>query len=177
MTDWSKIKGVAFDIDGVMTDGGLLCTADGEFLRIYDAKDAFAVRMAAMHGIPCAVISGGKSESIRMRFVHCGVKPEDIYLRSCVKMRDFEDFCSKYDLHPSEVAYFGDDLPDIPVLRAAGLGVAPADACAEAKAAADYISPYPGGKWCMRDTMEKILKSQGLWDVDFDTYESMFRQA
>lgn len=174
--DWSKVKGIAFDIDGVMTDGGLFCDPQGEFLRTYDAKDAFAVRMAAMHGIPCAVITGGKAESIRLRFVHCGVKGEDVHLKSCVKIRDFKHFCNKYGFDESEVVYFGDDLPDVPVLLAAGIGVAPADACAEAKEAADYVSPYPGGHWCVRDTIEMIMKAKGLWNVDYDVYESMFRK-
>lgn len=172
--DWEKIKGIAFDIDGVMTDGGLFCDPNGEFLRTYDAKDAFAVRMACMHKIPCAVITGGKAESIRLRFIHCGVKPDDVYLQSCVKIRDFEHFCAKYGLDKSEVAYFGDDIPDVPVLLAAGFGIAPADACEEAKAAADYVSPFPGGHWCMRDAIEKIMKAKGLWEVDYGVYEKMF---
>lgn len=175
MIDFASIKAIAFDIDGVMTDGGLLCTPDGDFLRTYDAKDAFAVRMAAMHGLPCAVITGGQSDTIRRRFLHCGVKAEDIYLNSCVKMRDFQDFCTRHGLQMSEVAYFGDDIPDVPVLKAAGLGVTPCDGCAEAKAAADYISPFPGGKWCMRDTLEKIMKAKGIWNIDYDVYETMFR--
>ena len=81
MTDFSKIKAITFDIDGVMTDGGLLCLDDGNFLRIFDAKDSFGLRMAQMAGIKLAVITGGTSPSLTQRFIKCGVEKENIYLR------------------------------------------------------------------------------------------------
>ena len=98
--DLSKIKAFAFDIDGVATDGGILCNSDGDFLRIYDAKDGFAVRMACMNAYEVAVITGGRSESIMERFKASGVKAENIYLHSRDKMDDFGKFCEKYALQP-----------------------------------------------------------------------------
>ena len=80
--DLLKIKAFAFDIDGVMTDGGILCDLEGQLYRNFDAKDGFAVRMATMNGYPVAVITGGRSGSIRQRFLSCGVPAEDIYLGS-----------------------------------------------------------------------------------------------
>ena len=88
-----KIKAFAFDVDGVFTDGGILADLSGELYRTFDAKDAMAVRMAVMAGYNMAVITGGRSESIRKRFRTCGIKPEDVYLGSRDKMEDFIDFC------------------------------------------------------------------------------------
>ena len=98
--DLKTIKAFAFDIDGVATEGTLLCTTDGDFLRIYDAKDGFGIRMAAMNGFPVAVITGGSSESIRKRMTASGVKPEDVFLHCRNKMEEFTLFCDRYNLSP-----------------------------------------------------------------------------
>lgn len=169
-----KIKAFVFDVDGVLTDGGILATIDGELLRTFDAKDSFGMRMAAMNGFTLGAITGGRSLSIPRRLMLCGFKEENIYLGSRIKMDDFNDFCRKNGLTPEEVMYFGDDLPDIPVLMACGIGVCPSDAVEEAKAAADYISKYPGGKCCVRDTLELTMKIQDKWLVNLDTYSKMF---
>ena len=172
--DYLKIKAFAFDIDGVVTDGGILCIPGGDLLRVYDAKDSFAVRMAAMNGYPVAVITGGSSLSIRERMVTTGLKPEDVFLHSRNKMDEFRIFCERYSLQPEDVMYFGDDVPDIEVLQVCGCGVCPSDAVDEVKAAADYVSPFPGGKGCLRDTIEKVMKAQGRWVFDTDVYRKRF---
>lgn len=172
--DLSKIKAVAFDVDGILTDGGILAMPDGDLLRVFDAKDSFGIRMAKMNGLHTAIITGGSSESIVKRFSVCGIDEEDIYLHSRIKIDDFNDFCSKHLLKPEEVMYFGDDMPDVPVMLACGIGVAPADAADEAKAAADYVSPYPGGHGCVRHTIEMVLKAQGRWQLDDKLYKKMF---
>ena len=169
-----KIKGIAFDIDGVMTDGGIFCMSDGDLLRIFDAKDSFAVRMAAMHGFHTAVITGGRSISIVKRCTGMGVPEDDVHLASRIKSKDLQKFCDKYGMDPSEVMYFGDDLPDIPVIKAVGLGVAPSDAVEEVRQAADFVSPYPGGKGCVRHAIEMVLRAQGQWTFDEALYEKQF---
>lgn len=169
-----KIKAIAFDIDGVMTDGSILAMPDGDLLRIFDAKDSFGVRMAKMNGLITCVITGANSESIKKRFTYCGVDEEDVYLHSRIKMEDFEDFCTRHSLKPEEVMYFGDDLPDIPVIEACGFGIAPADAVQEVKDAADFISPYNGGKGCMRHAIEMVMKLQGTWHLDDRKYKKLF---
>ena len=170
MTDFSKIKALTFDVDGVMTDGGLLCFDDGNFLRVFDAKDSFGLRMAEMAGIKLAVITGGTSPSITQRFRKCGVAPDDIYLHSRDKIQDFRAFCAKYGFSPEEVAFVGDDIPDVPVITAAGLVVAPSDADIEAREAAAYVSPFPCVKGCIRDLAEQVLKAQGKWHLDIEAY-------
>jgi len=169
-----KIKAFVFDVDGVLTDGGIFANLDGELFRTFDAKDAFALRMAHMNGYALGCITGGRSESIRKRLVTCGFRTEDVYLGSRVKLEDFEDFRIRHDLKADEVMYFGDDIPDVPVLKACGCGVCPSDAVDEAKEAADLVSDYPGGRLCVRKTLEAVMKAQGRWDVNFETYRNMF---
>ena len=172
--DLLKIKAFAFDIDGVATDGSILCTTEGDLLRVYDAKDGFAIRMAVMQGYPVAVITGGSSETIRKRMMASGLKPEDVFLHCRNKMDEFRLFCERYDLQPEEVMYFGDDVPDIELLQAAGCGVCPSDAVEEAKAVADLVSTRPGGKGCLREVIENTLRAHGKWVFDTAEYKRRF---
>ena len=174
MVDLSRIRAFAFDIDGVATDGGVLCSTDGDLLRTYDAKDGFAIRMACMNGYPVGVITGGSSESIRTRMITSGVKPEDVFLHCRDKMDEFGQFCARYSLEPSQVMFFGDDIPDVEVLSACGCGVCPSDAVPEAREAADWVSDRPGGKGCLRQGIETVLRSQGKWIFDAKTYKKLF---
>ena len=157
----SKIKAFAFDVDGVFTDGIVLVTEDGGFLRSHNAKDGYAVKMATLSGYQVAIITGGSAPSIKTRFAPLGI--EDIYLTSMNKLPDFMDFCSKYDLDPSEVLFVGDDIPDIDILKVCGLACCPSDAVAEVKEVCEYISIYPGGRGCVRDIIEQTLKVKDLW--------------
>ena len=169
-----QIKAFAFDIDGVATDGSILCTSDGDLLRIYDAKDGFAIRMAEMHASPVAVITGGSSETIRKRMVTSGIDPTDIYLHCRNKMDEFHLFCERHGLSPEDVMYFGDDVPDIEVMKKCGCGVCPADAVPDAINAADWVTDAPGGKGCLREAIEKTLKRQGKWCFDPVEYKAKF---
>lgn len=171
---FKSIKAFAFDVDGVFTDGGILADLNGELYRTFDAKDAFAVRMASMQGYPLAIITGGRSESIRKRFRTCGVDAEDVYLGSRAKIEDFNDFCNRHNLNAEDVMYFGDDVPDIPVMVACGCGVAPADAVDEVKEIADLVSTKPGGKGCVRSTIEMVMRAQCKWELDIETYKNKF---
>ena len=171
---FSKIRAFAFDVDGVLTDGGILADLSGELYRVFDSKDSMAIRMAVMKGFHMAIITGGRSESIRQRFGSCGIKPEDVYLRSRAKIEDFEDFCRRHGLEPDEVMYFGDDLPDIPVMVACGCGVCPSDAVDEVKEIAGLISTKPGGKGFAREVIQAVLKEQGKWELDVQAYKKHF---
>ena len=168
------IKAFVFDVDGVLTDGGIFTDMNGELLRTFDSKDGFALRMAYMHGYKLGIISGGRSESIRKRAVQIGIKQEDVYLGSRDKIEDFEDFCRKYDLGADEVMYFGDDLPDIPVMTVCGCGAAPSDAVDDVLEVADYVTTKPGGKGCAREAVEMVMKLQGTWELDVQDYKRKF---
>jgi 3-deoxy-D-manno-octulosonate 8-phosphate phosphatase (KDO 8-P phosphatase) len=172
--DFSKIRAFAFDVDGVMTDGGILADLEGQLFRTFDAKDGFGIRMARMKGYPIGVITGGRSGSIRARFTGCGIPPEDVYLGSRIKIEDFEDFCCRHGLKPEEVIFFGDDVPDIETMRAAGISICPSDAADDVKQIADVVSTRPGGRGCVREYIEKTMKLQGNWNFDQQVYKKMF---
>jgi 3-deoxy-D-manno-octulosonate 8-phosphate phosphatase (KDO 8-P phosphatase) len=175
MTDkLNKIRAFVFDVDGVLTDGGILATPEGDLLRVFDSKDSFALRMAYMKGYHVGIITGGVSESIKLRFRTCGVPMENIYLGSRAKIEDLQDFCNRHDITAEEIMYFGDDLPDIPVMLECGCGVSPCDAVPEALAAADYVTTRPGGKGCAREMIEMVLKLHGKWELDVQDYKKKF---
>jgi 3-deoxy-D-manno-octulosonate 8-phosphate phosphatase (KDO 8-P phosphatase) len=163
------IRGFAFDVDGVFTTGSVMCLPDGDLIRTYNAKDGFGLRMAFMNYYKIAIISGGESESIKKRFMP--TLANEVYMGSRNKVPTFLEFCKKYNLKPEEVAYVGDDLPDIPVLQICGLAVCPADAVEEVKAVCDYVSLYKGGKGCVRDLVEQVLKIQGKWEFNPNHYK------
>lgn len=169
-----RIKVIALDIDGVMTDGGLLAIPGGEVLRSFNAKDTFAVRAAGVLGMTVAVFTGGWDESVHRRLLNLGVKEENIHMSCRGKINNFNKFCSEHGFDPSEVLYIGDDIPDVQVLKACGMGVVPADAWTEAKESADYISPFGGGRGCVRDAIEQVMKAQGKWNFGPDNYDRIF---
>ena len=171
---WKDIKAITFDVDGVMTDGSLLAYDSHEMVRVFNAKDSFAIRVALMRGYRIGVFTGGDTEGVRNRFTTCGLPPDDIYLGCRGKIKAFDDFCAKYGLKPSEVVFLGDDVPDVPVLEAAGIGAAPADASADACEAADYVCERPGGKGCLREVIEKVLRAQNKWYFEADDYAKIF---
>jgi len=110
--DFTKVKAVTFDVDGVMTDGSLLAMDDGEFVREFNVKDSFALRYAAMRGYRLGVFSGGDTPGVRTRLQVCGIPGEDIHLGCRGKISVWKAFLEKYGLKPEEVLYMGDDIPD-----------------------------------------------------------------
>lgn len=163
MLDLSKIKAFVFDVDGVFTDGGVLSMPDGDLLRTFDAKDCFAVRTAVNNGYIAAFLTGGVSQSLIYRALSLGIERDDIYMLAKNKIDPFMKFCKKYNLDPQEVAYFGDDIPDIEVLKICGISVCPSDAVQQVKEVCKYISPNPGGKRCVREFIERVLTLHGKW--------------
>ena len=172
--DLNKIKAIAMDIDGILTDGTLIPLANGDILRIMDAKDAFAIRVAANKGFITAIMSGGDTEALRKRCLHMNIKEENLFLGCRGKLSVFNRFCKNNGLLPSEVAYFGDDIPDTQVLKDCGCGIVPCDAVEEAKAAADIVTAKAGGKGCVREGIEMIMKAQGKWTFDENRYDLLY---
>ena len=166
MTRFEDIRAFAFDVDGVFTDGLVLAMPDGDLLRQFNSKDCFAVRTAVDNGFPCAIITGGVSPSLLHRARSLGIRDEHLYMLSKDKASDFLHFCRSVGLDPAQVVFVGDDIPDIPAIEAAGLGVCPSDAVAEVRSASDLVSQYPGGRGCLRNLIEHVLKSQDRWKFD-----------
>lgn len=159
--DLKKIKAFVFDVDGVLSADAIFLSAEGDPMRTVNIKDGYALQLAIKKGYKIAIITGGNTEAVQIRFSRLGI--EYIYMQSSVKMKDFEDFMQKTGLLPEEVMYAGDDIPDYEVMRKVGLPVAPADAAPEIKAIAKYISHKRGGDGVARDVIEQTLKAQGHW--------------
>lgn len=162
--DLSKIKAFIFDVDGVLSPNSIPLSLTGEPMRMVNIKDGYAINLAVKHGYSVAIITGADTENIRLRFSRLGVK--DIYMKSRVKIIDFNDYMQKTGFKPEEILYSGDDLPDYHVMEAVGLAVAPADAAPEIKGVAQYISHCKGGDGVARDVIEQVMKAQGKWMGD-----------
>lgn len=159
--DLTKIKALVFDVDGVLSSTTIPLHPSGEPMRTVNIKDGYAMQLAVKQSIRIAIITGGNTEAIRVRFNALGVK--DLYMGSAIKIRDYLDFKSRYALSDEEILYMGDDIPDIEVMRQCGLPCCPKDAAPEVKQVAKYISYAEGGHGCGRDVIEQVLKAHGLW--------------
>lgn len=157
----NNVKAFAFDVDGVFTDGSVVLHPSGELIRTTNTRDGYAVHVAIERGYPVAIISGGNSQSVRDRFKGLGVT--DIYLGVTDKVESLNDFRFKYGIELSEILYMGDDLPDYDVLKKVGIPTCPADAVPEIRGLSVYVSNYSGGKGCVRDVIEQVLRLNDKW--------------
>jgi len=156
-----------FDYDGVLTDGSIIMTNNGEAYRISNVKDGYALQLAKKKGYNVAVISGAHSESMIQRLT--SVQITDVFLGVENKLEVFRKYIAQRKLSNGNVLFMGDDIPDYEVMLEAGISACPADAAEEIKAIAMYISHQNGGKGCVRDVIEQVLKVQGKWMND-DAY-------
>lgn len=159
--DLSKIRAVVFDVDGVLSEETIPLHPSGEPMRTVNIKDGYAIQLACKSGLRIAILTGGTTESVRLRYEHLGV--EDIIMGSSVKIRDYECFLAKYGLAEEEVIYMGDDIPDYEIMCRCGCPCCPSDACPDIKAVSRYVSHVPGGRGCGRDILEQVLRAQGKW--------------
>jgi 3-deoxy-D-manno-octulosonate 8-phosphate phosphatase (KDO 8-P phosphatase) len=159
--DLSQIKAFIFDVDGVLTDGSLLALESGEQVRSFNIKDGYAIRHAIGRGYKIAIISGRQEEGVRRRLLSLDIT--DIFLGVPDKMIVFEDYLAKYNLDPAQVAYMGDDVPDLAVMQRCGVAACPEDAVPDVIWVANYISSKPGGRGAVRELIEAVLKLQGKW--------------
>lgn len=162
----ANITTFIFDVDGVLTDGTITITTTGEMLRSMSIKDGFALKTAVDAGFNVCIISGGSNEGVRKRLAGLGIK--DIYLGAHNKTEQLHDYMTKHNISKQQVLYMGDDIPDYPVMKLAGLPCCPQDAVAEIKAISKYISHKNGGKGAVRDVIEQVLKVRNKWNGNFD---------
>ena len=159
--DLTKIRAVFFDVDGVLSCETIPQHPNGDPMRTVNIKDGYAMQHAVKCGLILAIITGGRTEAVRIRYVSLGLK--DVILGAAVKIKAYNDLKKKYGLRNEEIAYVGDDIPDYEVLTTCGLPCCPADAAPEIKAVCTYISHKNGGQGCARDILEQILKAKDLW--------------
>ena len=155
------VKALIFDVDGVLTNGDIIASDSGEFLRTFNIKDGYALQLAVKRGYLVCVISGGKGIAMQKRFEGLGL--QEIHLGIGDKVAVFHQLLQKHGLDALEVLYMGDDIPDLKVMQLVGLPTCPADAVPEIMALAQYVSPYAGGKTAVRDVIEKVMRIQGNW--------------
>lgn len=157
----NQITTFILDVDGVLTDGSVVLFPDGEQVRTMNIKDGFALQLAVKRGFKVAIISGGKSEAVKKRLQGLGIF--DIYMGQSDKLDAFLELLSIYNLNPNEIAYMGDDLPDYQILEKVGLKTCPANAAPEIINLCNYVSPLKGGEGCVRDIIEKVMRTQDKW--------------
>lgn len=159
--DLKKIRALAFDVDGVLSTNNVLLFEEGQPCRTANIKDGYALQLAVKCGIEIAIITGGNSPSVRTRYEGLGI--QSIFMGAAIKIKTFEEWIAQKQLKAEEVLYMGDDIPDYEVMRQCGLPCCPADAAAEIKEVALYVSHFEGGKGCVRDVVEQVLRAQGFW--------------
>ncbi len=159
--DIARVEAIVLDVDGVMTDGGIIPTPDGDFIRRYNAKDGYAIASAIREGLKICIISGGRGRMLENRLQMLGVTR--YYLNCMDKVAAIREFVADYNIDLENVIYMGDDIPDLECMRLVGVPVCPSDAAMEVVEASRYISEYNGGHGAVRDIIEQVMRAKGVW--------------
>jgi 3-deoxy-D-manno-octulosonate 8-phosphate phosphatase (KDO 8-P phosphatase) len=158
---FKKVTTFIFDIDGVLTDGSILLLENGHQARTMNIKDGYALQLAVKLKYRIAIISGADSTPVVTRLNKLGITEVEFSVLN--KKKFIEDFISKHNLKTEEVVYMGDDMPDLPAFPVAGIAACPADAATEVRQACRFVSSFDGGKGCVREVIEIVLKLNGQW--------------
>lgn len=159
--DFDKINWLVLDVDGVLTNNTLICTDDGQLWRTMHARDGYAMVQAIHYNIHICIITGGGSEGVVARLRKLGIG--NIFDKVRDKEKVLQEFMLFHNIAKEEILYMGDDLPDLAAMQICGIRCCPADAVDEIRSIADYICKLEGGKGCVREVIEHILKAKKLW--------------
>jgi 3-deoxy-D-manno-octulosonate 8-phosphate phosphatase (KDO 8-P phosphatase) len=162
--DLTKIKAIMLDVDGVLSQETISMNAEGVPERTVNIKDGYVLQLAVKLGYIIAIVTGGNTEAIRKRYSNLGIT--EIYLGSSIKINVYHQLLEKYQLNNDEVIFMGDDIPDYEVMKVCGCPCCPKDAAWEIKDISCYISNKKGGRGCVRDVMEQVMRAQGKWVLD-----------
>ncbi len=162
-----KIKILISDIDGVMTDGGILLGTREE-MKKFNTADGAGIKFLLRNDVMVALITGRESSVVDRRARELGI--QEVHQRALKKLPVFEQVLNKYSIQPEEAAYIGDDLPDIPLLKRVGVAITVADAVKEVKDIAHFITGAKGGDGAVREVAELILKAQDKWSQVVNWY-------
>lgn len=157
-----SIRMIVMDVDGVLTDGRILYSADGAEIEAFSVRDGLGLRAAQRAGLLTAILTGRVSGAVARRAKELGI-PE-IHQGISDKMEAYESLLRRHGLTDDAVAYIGDDLNDLPMLVRAGLSAAPADAEEEVKAEVALVTSRGGGRGAVREVIDLILRAQGRWE-------------
>lgn len=158
---FQKIRTFIFDVDGVLTNGDLLILESGEMARVMNVKDGYALQLALKRAYNIIVVSGSAPSAVQQRLNKLGIR--DIYFKVTDKKAFIRQLMEERNLRSEEVLFMGDDLPDLPVFDIAGLPACPADAVDEVQQKAVFISGFNGGRGCVREVIEKVLRINDHW--------------
>lgn len=162
------VKLVVFDVDGVLTDGRIIFSNSGEETKLFDVKDGHGIKILMRMGIDVAIITARESEVVRRRARDLGIN--HVFQGMKDKKMALEELVKASGVTPGEMAYMGDDIIDLPVLKRVAFSAAVADAVAEVRERVDYVAQRPGGRGAARELAELILKVQGKWDEVMKLY-------
>lgn len=157
-----RVKLVVFDVDGVLTDGGLWYGPDGEVMKRFDVKDGHAMVLARLTGLPVALLTARSSRIVETRANE--LKLAKVFQGRREKGPAFAELCAELQVAPGEAAYMGDDVNDLPAMDQAGLSACPSDAAAEVRAHVHFVATKPGGHGCAREVLELVLRATGRWE-------------
>lgn len=163
------IRAVILDVDGVLTDGGIIIGDDGAETKRFHTHDGAGIKYLLRSGIQVALLSGRRCEAVERRARELGIA--HIRQGAKDKLPAYEELLTELGLPDEAVCYVGDDLTDIPVLRRAGVAVAVASARPEVRAVADEVTEAPGGQGAVRELAERLLKAQGKWETILARYQ------
>ena len=157
-----KIRLLILDVDGVLTDGRIIIDDAGQESKHFDVKDGHGLKLIMRYGIDVVLLTGRSSAVVTHRAADLGIR--EVYQGILNKIDFFIQFIEKRGINPEEVAYIGDDVVDIPILKRVGFSIAVQDAADEVKEKVDHITGKPGGRGAVRETCDLILKVQGKWE-------------
>jgi len=160
----TKITTLIFDIDGVFTDNKVLVMESGEVVRNVHSKDGYAIQIAVKKGYRLVILSGGNNVAVKNLLAKTGIA--FLYINQHDKLQCYKDFIYENNLNEEEIMYMGDDLPDYEVMKRVGVAACPNDSAPEIKSISIYISPKEGGKGCVRDIIEQVMRVQGTWAIE-----------
>ncbi|WP_300600411.1 HAD hydrolase family protein [Niabella sp.] len=161
---FQQIKVFIFDVDGVLTNGDLLILESGEWARVMHVKDGYALQLAIKQGYRILIVSGSGPSAVQGRLNKLGIR--EIYFGIKDKQAFIRQWMQEQQAAPETVLFMGDDIPDLPVFDIVGLSACPADAVSEILQKAIFVSGHTGGKGCVREVIEKVLRSNGHWGMD-----------
>jgi 3-deoxy-D-manno-octulosonate 8-phosphate phosphatase (KDO 8-P phosphatase) len=163
-----KIKVLAMDVDGVLTDGKIIHDSDGKESKHFDVQDGYGIVIFQRTGMKTAIISARSAKSVMMRAEDLRI--DKVYQDAYPKVFAYETMLKDFGVADKEVCFIGDDLPDVPILRRVGFPVAVRNASRDVKAHAKYVTRKVGGAGAVREVIELILKTQGKWKKILESY-------
>ena len=165
----ADIRLLLVDVDGVLTDGGIIYDGNGLETKVFNVKDGHGIKMLQRYGIQVGIITGRTSQVVDVRARELGI--ELLYQGALKKLESYSDVKQKTGLSDSQIAYIGDDVIDVPVMRRVIFAAAPADALIDARNVAHYVTSLAGGRGAVREVCDLILKGRGFWDEVAARYE------